>query len=143
MLIIVDKNTNKVINNLGNNSRYPNGDLPNISLKSNEKAVRINDNHPIAKEILKLKDYELDVSDDLITGVRPIQTLDEYRSSGAYQNNIQKKHNIDTFKKLNIDGFQLLKLLMNKGFIAENEMDKDMLETYKRKLHLEKVIKEV
>ena len=52
MVIIIDKNTKKVINNMGTNSSYPDGNIPGIVLQENEDLVFLHDESDEAKSIL-------------------------------------------------------------------------------------------
>jgi len=62
MLIIRDKTTGKIINNMGTNKRYPDGDIPNLSkLPDNYEYVRLHDGSDQAKLINTAYDYNLSV----------------------------------------------------------------------------------
>lgn len=67
MLIVYDNLNNKIINNFGTNSLYPDGNIP-IEEKENVLYIKINDNSKFAKDIINAYDYELilDENDHLV-----------------------------------------------------------------------------
>lgn len=80
MLIIIDKKTKKIKDNLGTNSLFPAGDLP-ISEKENEIYVRLNDGSEFAKQILAAYDYELVLDENNeVTEVIVHKSLEEYQA---------------------------------------------------------------
>ena len=64
MLIIYDKIQNKIVDNFGTNSKYPDGDIPNVYLSENQIKIKINDDSIIAKQIINSNDYDLELNDD-------------------------------------------------------------------------------
>jgi hypothetical protein len=81
MLIILDKNSNKVKLNAGSNSLFPSGNIPNVILKDDEIAVRCHDNSEFAKQIKLAYDYTLEFDKDgNITAVNIIKTKEQYDS---------------------------------------------------------------
>jgi hypothetical protein len=81
MLIIVDKNTKKVVENFGTNSLFPDGNVPGIELNANVFSVLIHDDDPISHTIMSAYEYDLifDENDNLLD-VAVTKTLDEFRS---------------------------------------------------------------
>lgn len=80
MLIVLERDTKKILENYGTNSLFPDGNLP-LEEKSNELFVRIHDNSEMAKEILTAHEYSLILNDrDEATGVTVHQTLEEFQA---------------------------------------------------------------
>lgn len=63
LIIIIDKNTKKVINNMGTNSMFPEGNIP-IELKENEACVRTHDDSDLAKKIMSAHKYDFVFDED-------------------------------------------------------------------------------
>ena len=53
MIIIINKKTKKIINNMGTNSAFPDGNIPNIRCNENEEIIKMHDNSDLAKKILQ------------------------------------------------------------------------------------------
>lgn len=68
MIIIINKATKEIINNMGTNSAFPDGDIPNVTCKENEEIVRLHDDSELVKKILNTRyRYKLnDTLDDII-----------------------------------------------------------------------------
>jgi len=52
MLIIIDQVSKTVLNNMGANPLYPDGNIPDVEVREDEQAVRINDDSIIAQTIM-------------------------------------------------------------------------------------------
>lgn len=81
MLIVLDKTSKKIINNMGTNSLYPDGKLPNAHPRENEFFIRLHDDSEFAKLILTSFDYELVLDENnSVIDVIVHKTLEEHRS---------------------------------------------------------------
>lgn len=81
MLIILDKKTKVVKENMGTNSKFPDGNIPNLNPKENELFIRIHDNSDIAKQIMSAYDYELVLNENNeVTNVIVNKTLEEFQA---------------------------------------------------------------
>jgi hypothetical protein len=81
MLVIYDKENEKVINNMGTNSNYPKGNFPNLKeLENNKIYLKCDDNSEIADKIMTAYDYDLEYNNqNVITNVIVNKTLKEYK----------------------------------------------------------------
>ena len=52
MLIVIDKATKRLVNNMGTNSLYPDGNIPGFKVKCNEYVIRLHDESELAKKIM-------------------------------------------------------------------------------------------
>jgi len=75
MVIIYDKKTFAILNNLGTNSAFPEGNLNVNYDKEKEEVLRIHDNSNLAKKILKAN-YRFKLNNDL-TDIEDIETEEE------------------------------------------------------------------
>jgi hypothetical protein len=78
MLIIIDKNTKKVINNMGTNSAFPDGNIPNVVLKENEQAIRIHDNSELAQKIQLSKVFEPVIENGEVIDINIVKSYEQY-----------------------------------------------------------------
>lgn len=80
MLIIMDERTKKVLNNLGTNSLYPDGNLP-IKENENEIYIRLHDDSVFAKKIMLAYEHDLVLNDaNEVTNVVVDKTLEEFQA---------------------------------------------------------------
>ncbi len=80
MLIIIDKNTKQVINNLGTNLLYPDGNVPNANISENEEAIRIHDNSELANKINSALLYDFVFDDEgNVVDINITRTLEQYQ----------------------------------------------------------------
>lgn len=98
MLIVYDTINQKVVDNMGTNSAFPDGNIPNISeLPKNQIYVRVHDNSELAEKINSAKDYDFVFDDNGdVLDVNVIKTKEqakqEYESSTeAIRHNILKE----------------------------------------------------
>lgn len=97
MLIILDKKTNKVINNLGTNSLFPDGNVP-ITENENERYIRLVDDSDFSKKILLAYDYELELSEsNELIDVIVHKTLEQYNAENP--STPQQPTEIEVLKK--------------------------------------------
>jgi len=80
MIIIVKKHSNKVINNLGSNNAFPDGNIPRLKkLEEDQKYIRIHDNSEIAKQINSAVEYVLTLDkDDNVVSVKVKKTKKQW-----------------------------------------------------------------
>lgn len=81
MIIVIDKETKEIKNNMGTNSLFPTGGVPNLKPKENEMFIKIHDDSVFAELIMSAYDYELilDENND-VTNVIVHKTLEQYRA---------------------------------------------------------------
>lgn len=81
MLIIYDEINKKVINNMGTNSLFPDGNFPELDeLPEGQIYLKCHDNSEIGQKIMSAYDYEIVsyTEDGVITEVKINKTLEEY-----------------------------------------------------------------
>lgn len=79
MLLILDKATKQVLSNMGTNSLFPDGNIPNMTPADNELFVRISDDSPFVQTILSAYDYSLELDgDNNVTNVIVNKTFSEF-----------------------------------------------------------------
>jgi len=68
MITIINKKTKEIINNMGTNSAFPDGNIPNITCKKTEEIIRIHDKSELAKKIMnETRKFKFnDTKDDII-----------------------------------------------------------------------------
>ena len=81
MLIVYNETNEEVINNMGMNSLYPNGKIPNLpQLPEGVIYLTCYDDSELADVIMNAKEYTLQYdSEGNITDVTVLQTLEEYK----------------------------------------------------------------
>jgi hypothetical protein len=95
MLIIYDKNKKLVINNMGTNSAFPDGNIPNLpELQDGHIYIRIPDNSEDAQKIMKAKEYEISLDKNHNPHINIIKTIDDFKNEPSQiLNKIRKKRN--------------------------------------------------
>lgn len=91
MIVILDKITKQVINNLGINPLFPNGNIPNLKPNENEIFIRIDDNSELVKKILnaECKSYTFVFdNDDNVVDVLINKTIEEYQKEKSQLNTL-------------------------------------------------------
>ena len=89
MIIIYNTETYEVINNMGSNALYPDGNIPNLSpLPSGQAYLKLHDNSQHAKTIRESREYELEFKDEEFFAVNQIKSYAE-----AQQEEKDKKEN--------------------------------------------------
>jgi hypothetical protein len=81
MLIVYDTEKQKVINNMGTNSLFPNGKLSNLpELPVNQIYLRCHDKSELAQKIKSAHDYDIKYNkENEIISVTVSKTLQEYK----------------------------------------------------------------
>lgn len=93
MVIIVDLITKQVKRNIGTNSMFPDGNIPNVELQPNEQAVKIHDNSPLAQIIsLAMPGYYDLVFNELGEAIDVVvtKTIAEYQTPSLSETQQQK-----------------------------------------------------
>lgn len=81
MLIIIDKISKNIVDNLGTNSIFSDGNIPNLEPKDNEIFVQLHDSNEMAKIIMSAYDYELVLNEkNEVTDVIVNKTLEQYQA---------------------------------------------------------------
>lgn len=94
MVIIIDKSTKAIKQNMGTNSVFPGGNIPNVTCAEDEEIVRIHDNSELAKKIMAEKrsfKFNSDCSD-----IEYTDTDEEYQTKVDEKNKAKEKQQILT-----------------------------------------------
>lgn len=79
---------------MGTNSAFPDGIIPNVEIKENERAVALHDDSDAVKAIRSAKEFNLvfDEETDELTGVQVIKTREQHQlEEDAKPENILKR----------------------------------------------------
>lgn len=91
MILIKDKVTGKIINNMGTNSMFPDGNIPNLpSLPEGHEYVRIHDHSDEAKDIMTAYDYEIS-SDKKVTVKKTLKQYHDEQPSKEKEKTILER----------------------------------------------------
>jgi hypothetical protein len=130
MLVVIDKTTKKVLNNMGTNSAYPDGNL-SYEAKENEQLVKIHDDSDLSKTIQTAYDYDLVLdSEGNCTDVIIHKTLAQKRNEIAnHPDTIKSRRKaeiqieLDALDKLLDRGDEdMIDFMISKNMFAENEL---------------------
>ena len=115
MLIIIN-NQGHTIKNMGTNSIFQDGNIPNLSeLPIDQKYVRLHDNSDMAKSIMEAHEYGLTLDDnDNVTAVNVIKTKKQWIAEQPPPPKTSKENAIDALKLIDlksIDSADVLKRL--------------------------------
>ena len=108
MLIIYNKLENRVIQNMGTNSLFPKGNIPNLPrLSEGQLYLKCDDNSENAKKIMLAYEYKLEFDENnFITKVEVLKTLDEFRKEQETETVGKELSEIEKMN-LKMDGLQL------------------------------------
>jgi hypothetical protein len=140
MLIIGDKKTKNIINNMGTNSKFPDGNIPNVIIGSNELAVRIPDNSDMAKKIMSAGKYDLVFDGDVLVSVQVIKTKAQFQKELEESVEFQKKKIQDELSKLDLTIPRIMEDIVEQGKFKIHETTQKAMD---RKKELRKLLSEV
>jgi hypothetical protein len=121
MLIIIDKNTKKVITNHGTNSIFPDGNIPNVELKENEESIMIHDDSEEANIIIQAHEYSFDDDKKLVVH----KTIEQYRQEYEQSPEYMKKSMLEELKNLDAQFLdaRLIEDIINKKPIHQSKFN--------------------
>jgi hypothetical protein len=115
MLLIIDKNTKKVISNNGTNSRFPDGNIPNVELKDSEEALRIHDNSEIAQKIMTANKFDLVFDGETLVDINVLKTNERAVAEHAQSNEAKKEKINAELKELDIEIPRIVEDIIEQG----------------------------
>jgi len=99
MIIIYDTLNNKVVDNMGTNQNFPDGNIENLPvLPENQVYIRIHDYSDDAKAIQSAKEYNLTVENGNLLSVNVIKTHKQEREEKEATEQYQSKKLLDDTK---------------------------------------------
>ena len=121
MIIIVKKHSNKVIDNLGSNNAFPDGNIPRLKkLEEDQKYIRIHDNSEIAKQINSAVEYDLTLDkDDNVVSVKVKKTREQWEDEQPPAPKTNKELAIEALKLINLESTDIADVLKRLEIIEE------------------------
>lgn len=99
MIIIYDTLNNKVVDNMGTNQNFPDGNIENLPvLPENQVYIRIHDDSDDVKAIQSAKEYNLTVENGNLLSVNIIKTYKQEREEKEATEQYQSKKLLDDTK---------------------------------------------
>ena len=125
MIIIYDTLNNKVIDNMGTNQNFPDGNIENLPvLPENQVYIRIHDDSDDARTIQSAKEYNLTVENGNLLSVNVIKTHKQEREEKEATEQYQSKKLLNDTKDEFIS--KLEELVIELAKTPENNVSEEL-----------------
>lgn len=117
MIIVYDKANKKVINNMGTNSAFPDGIIPNLpELPSGQVYIRLYDNSDDVKNIMSASAYEVELDDkNELKCIVITKTKEQARIDYEASNEYKKKQILKELVELDIEIPRIVEDIIEQG----------------------------